>query len=144
MKMSVRERISTAAGWVYGHVDSKEFRGENLCGLSEESRVPSVKIGNVVSEIYRQPAYRNVHESFVIWETLRFLNNKISRSQLHQQLDTAAKSGDKSAVREERPVDFGGSPEPEIPDVENEPAKNPGKHGDYEELQRILKEAGRL
>lgn len=144
MKMSVRERISTAAGWVYGHVDSKEFRGENLCGLSEESRVPSVKIGNVVSEIYRQPAYRKVHESFVIWETLRFLNNKISSSQLHQQLDTAAKSGDKSAVREERPVDFGGSPEPEIPDVVNEPAKNPGKHGDYEELQRILKEAGRL
>lgn len=53
MKMSGRERISTAAGWVYGHVDSKEFRGENLCGLSEESRVPSIKIGNVVSEIYR-------------------------------------------------------------------------------------------
>lgn len=80
----------------------------------------------------------------MIWETLRFLNNKISSSQLHQQLDTAAKSGDKSAVREERPVDFGGSPEPEIPDVVNEPAKNPGKHGDYEQLQRILKEAGRL
>ena len=41
-------------------------------------------------------------------------------------------------------MDFGGSPEPEIPDVVNEPAKNRGKHGDYEELQRILKEAGRL
>ena len=129
MKMSARERISTAAGWVYGHVDSNEFRPENLCGLSKENSVPSRKIENIVSEIYRQPAYRKVHESFVIWETLRFLNNKISSSQLHQQLDTAAKSGDKSAVRVERPVDFGGSPEPEIPDVVNEPAKNPGKKG---------------
>lgn len=144
MKMSVRERISTAAGWVYGHVDSNEFRPENLWGLSKESRVPSIKIEDVVSGIYRKSAYRMVHESFVIWESLRFLNNKISSTQLYQQLDTAAKSGDKSAVREERPVDFGGSPEPEIPDVRDEPVKKPEKRREYEDLQRILKEAGRL